>query len=59
MLANAFVRYADNPYNYNSEQENYVQMVSNITNEVWSNPQIQNWWNTEGIKYYNKGLKGF
>ena len=59
MLADAFARYADNPYNYNSGQGNYVQMVTNIANEVWSNPQIQNWWNTEGIKYYNKGLKGF
>ena len=42
-----------------SGQGNYVQMVSNIANEVWSNSQIQNWWNTKGIKYYNKGLKGF
>ena len=47
------------PNIYNSGQGNYVQMVTNIENEVQSDPQIQNWWNTEGIKYYNKGLKGF
>ena len=58
-MTNAFARYADDPNNYNPGQGNYVQMVTNIANEVWSNPQIQNWWNTEGIKYYNKGLKGF
>ena len=56
---NSLNKYADNPYNYNSGQENYVQMVTNIANEVWSNSQIQNQWNTKGIKYYNKGLKGF
>lgn len=29
--------------------------MRNFMIDVW----IQNWWNTEGIKYYNKGLKGF
>lgn len=57
ILADAFARYADNPKKYNPGQGNYVQMVTNIGNEVWSDPQIQNWWNTQGIKYYNKGLK--
>lgn len=56
-LADAFARYADNPRRYNPGQGNYVQMVNNIANEVWSDPQIQKWWKTEGIKYYNKGLK--
>ena len=57
MLADAFARYADNPSKYNPGQGNYVKMVTNIGNEVWDDPQIQNWWNTEGIKHYNKGLK--
>ena len=39
-MAGAFARYADNPNNYNPGQGNYVQMVTNIANEVWSNPQI-------------------
>lgn len=54
-LADAFMRYAANPAGYNSKQKNYVQMVNDIANEVWNEPQIQNWWNTEGINYYNKG----
>lgn len=54
-LADAFSRYADSPSKYNPGQSNYVSMVNNIANEVWNEPQIQNWWKTEGIKYYNKG----
>ena len=57
MLADAFARYADNPNKYNPGQGNYIKMVTNIGNEVWDDPQIQNWWNTEGVKHYNKGLK--
>lgn len=57
MLADAFARYAGNPKRYNSGQSNYTQMVTNIGNEVWDDPQIQNWWNTSGKKYYNIGLK--
>lgn len=57
ILADAFARYSDNPKKYNPGQGNYIQMVTNIGNEVWGDPQIQNWWNTEGIKYYNKGLR--
>lgn len=54
-LQDAFMRYNANPYNYNSGQKNYVQMVNAIANEVWNSPQIQEWWNSEGINYYNKG----
>lgn len=57
ILADAFARYADDPKNYNSGQSNYVKMVTNIGNEVWSDPQIQNWWNTSGKQQYNIGLK--
>lgn len=57
VLADAFIRYANNPNKYNPGQSNYTQMVTNIGNEVWSDPQIQNWWNTSGKKYYNIGLK--
>ena len=39
-MADAFARYADDPNNYNPGQRNYVQMVTNIANEVWSNHQI-------------------
>lgn len=56
-LADSFARYADNPSKYNSGQQNYVQMVNNIANEVWNDPQIKKWWKTEGINYYNKGLQ--
>lgn len=54
-LQDAFIRYNTNPSRYNPGQKNYVQMVNNIANELWSSPQIQDWWNSEGIKYYNKG----
>ncbi len=57
ILADAFARYADNPNKYNPGQSNYVKMVTNIGNEVWSDPQIQNWWKTSGRNQYNKGLK--
>lgn len=57
ILADAFARYADNPSKYNPGQSNYVKMVTNIGNEVWGDPQIQNWWNTSGRNQYNKGLK--
>ena len=57
ILADAFARYADNPSKYNPGQSNYVKMVTNIGNEVWSDPQIQNWWKTSGRNQYNKGLK--
>lgn len=54
-LQDAFLRYNTNPSSYNPGQSNYIQMVNNIANEVWNEPQIQNWWKTEGINYYNKG----
>lgn len=57
ILADAFARYADNPKKYNPGQSNYTQMVTNIGNEVWNDPQIQNWWNTSGRQQYNIGLK--
>ena len=57
ILADAFARYADNPSKYNPGQSNYVKMVTNIGNEVWSDPQVQNWWKTSGRNQYNKGLK--
>lgn len=56
LLADSFIRYAVNPIKYNPGQGNYVQMVNNIGTEVWNEPQIQSWWNTEGQHYYNKGL---
>lgn len=57
VLADAFLRYADKPHKYNPGQENYIQMVNDIANEVWSEPQIQKWWEEEGKKYYEKGKK--
>lgn len=56
IMQDAFMRYADNPAGYNPGQSNYVQMVNNIGNEVWNEPQIQKWWNKQGKHYYEKGL---
>lgn len=56
-MADGFARYADNPSKYNPGQENYIQMVNNIANEVWSEPQIQKWWEEKGKYYYEKGKK--
>lgn len=56
-MTDAFIRYATNPQGYNPGQGNYVQMVTNIGDEVWNEPQIQGWWNTQGKEFYNKGLK--
>lgn len=56
ILADAFSRYANNPSRYNPGQGNYVSMVTRIGNEVWNDPQIVQWWDTEGKHYYNKGL---
>lgn len=56
ILADGFARYAADPKGYNPGQPSYVPMVNNIANEVWNEPQIQNWWNTEGKSYYEKGL---
>lgn len=56
IMADSFARYAANPHKYNPIQDNYSQMVTNIGKEVWSDPQIQNWWNTQGKEFYNKGL---
>lgn len=55
IMADAFKRYAVSPLNYNPGQNNYIPMINAIGNEVWSEPQIQHWWNTEGKYYYNKG----
>lgn len=57
VMADAFARYEDNPQNYNSGQKNYVQMVTDIGNKVFNEKQIQDWWNTSGKKFYEKGLK--
>lgn len=56
-LADSFARYAANPTAYNPGQANYVQMVDNLANEVFNEPQVQAWWNKEGKDYYEKGLK--
>ena len=32
-------------------------MVTNLGNEVWGEPQIQQWWNTSGKKQYERGRK--
>lgn len=56
ILADAFARYADNPKKYNPGQKNYTQMVTNIGNEVWSDPQIQKWWNESGKNIIIKDL---
>ncbi len=56
IMADAFTRYAAAPDKYNPGQSSYIPMVRNLTNEVFYEPQIQNWWNTEGKTYYNKGL---
>ena len=55
VMADAFKRYSANPSGYNHNQGNYTSMVNRIGNEVWNEPHIQNWWNTEGKYYYNKG----
>ena len=57
VMADAFARYAANPQKYNPGQGNYVQMVTNIGNEVWNEPSIQEWWNNQGQQFYNQGLK--
>ena len=57
VIADAFARYADNPKGYNPGKGSvYPKVVTRTGNEVWSDPQIVKWWNTEGKKYYNKGL---
>lgn len=56
IMADAFARYAANPQKYNPGQSNYVQMVTNIGDEVWGNYKIQDWWKTQGEEFYNKGL---
>lgn len=56
-MVDAFIRYSTNPQGYNPGQGNYVQMVTNIGDEVWNEPQVQEWWNTQGKQFYNKGLK--
>lgn len=56
LMADAFKRYAVSPSDYNPGQGNYIPMVNALGNEVWNEPQIQNWWNTEGKYYYNKGI---
>jgi hypothetical protein len=56
ILADAFARFAANPAEYNPGQDNYVEMQKAIGDEVFYEPQVQHWWNTEGKSYYNKGL---
>lgn len=48
---------AINYINASNTGADLTQGISDISNEVWSDPQIQNWWNTSGKKYYNIGLK--
>ena len=57
IIADAFARYVKNPNGYNSNQQNYASMVTNLGNEVWGEPQIQQWWNTSGKKQYERGRK--
>ena len=56
VMVDAFERYAKNPRSYNSGQADYVPMVTNIGNEVFGYKPIQDWYNTEGINHYNRGL---
>lgn len=57
ILADAFMRYADNPKKWNPGQPKQEAYVSTTGNEVFNEPQIQNYWNTRGKKYYDKGIK--
>ena len=57
VLADAFERYSRHPRSYNPGQADYVPMVTSIGNEVWGYKPIQDWYNTEGVNYYNKGLE--
>lgn len=57
IMADAFKRYAEAPNKYNPGQGNYVPMVNAIGEEVWSDPQIQQWWSAQGKAQYERGQK--
>lgn len=57
VLADAFKRYTSNPDRYNPGQKNYVPMINNIEQELKEEKQLQNYWNTRGKEFYNKGQK--
>lgn len=57
LLADAFMRYKENPKMYNYGQKSYQGMVERIGDEVWNEPQIQEYWNKNGQKQYLRGMK--
>lgn len=57
VLADAFKRYAENPYRYNPGQKNYVPMLNDIRYELSGEKQLQDYWNTRGQYEYARGRK--
>ena len=66
-LVDNYIRWANVPDDYVwSERKPYKddteflydkQEVRNLGKEFFARPEVQRWWNNEGKKYYNKGLK--
>lgn len=38
---------------YNTGDPNHTKDVNAVGSQVWKIPQVQNWWNTSGKKFYN------
>ena len=57
LLADAFKRYAVNPYKYNPGQKNHVPMLNGIRYELSGEKQLQDYWNTRGQYEYARGSK--
>lgn len=45
-IEDGFRKYKTNPYNYNSGQKNYVQLVNQNSRDIMNSPQIQQWYKT-------------
>lgn len=57
LLADAFKRYATNPYKYNPGQKNYVPMLNDIKYELSGEKQLQDYWNMRGQYEYARGRR--
>lgn len=57
LLADAFKRYAVNPYKYNPGQKNYVPMLNDIRNELSGEKQLQIYWDAIGQRQYDIGRR--
>ena len=57
IMTDAFIRNAKDPQSYNPNEKRRAAIIEQNRQELFKEKQLQEYWNTRGKKFYNKGVQ--